>query len=136
MQMRISFPGGVRVDAATQDFVIRTDQPDRLGGANTAPAPFDYFLASIGTCAGFYVLSFLERRGLPTEDVSLALSTVEDPQHHRVSDITLKVHLPWGFPDKYRNAIANVVDQCSVKKHVLDPPRFHTVLEIGEREAA
>ncbi len=136
MEMRISLPGGARVDAAYKGFVIRTDQPVHLGGANAAPAPFDYFLASLGTCAGFYVLSFLERRGLPTEDVILTVSTVKDPERHMVSEITIKIFLPESFPEKYRRAIVNAVDQCSVKKHLLEPPRFNTVLEIGEREAA
>ena len=136
MEMRISLPGGARVDAAYKGFVIRTDQPVHLGGANAAPAPFDYFLASLGTCAGFYVLSFLERRGLPTEDVILTVSPVKDPERHMVSEITIKIFLPESFPEKYRGAIVNAVDQCSVKKHLLEPPRFNTVLEFGEREAA
>ena len=136
MEMRISLPGGARVDAAYKGFVIRTDQPVHLGGANTAPAPFDYFLASIGTCAGFYVLSFLQRRGLPIEDVTLAVSTVKDPARHMVSDITIEIHVPESFPGKYRNALVNAVNQCSVKKHLHDSPRFNTVVVIGERKAA
>jgi ribosomal protein S12 methylthiotransferase accessory factor len=136
MEMRISLPGGARVDAAYKGFVISTDQPARLGGTNAAPAPFDYFLASLGTCAGFYVLSFLERRDLSTQDVALTLSTVKDPESHMLSQITIKVILPESFPEKYRKAIVNAVNQCSVKKHLLEPPRFNTVVEIGEREAA
>jgi putative redox protein len=136
MEMKVSLPGGVRVDADYKGFVIRTDQPAGLGGTDSAPAPFDYFLASLGTCSGFYVLSFLQSRGLPTEDVFLTLDTVMDPQRHMVSEVTIKVCLPESFPEKYRNAIVVAVNQCSVKKHLLEPPTVNTVLEIGEREAA
>jgi len=33
--------------------------------------PFDYFLASIGTCAGIYVLSFCQERQIATEGLAL-----------------------------------------------------------------
>ena len=61
-EMRVTFPGGKKVDAEYKGFVIRTDQPVHQGGEGTAPAPFDLFLASIATCAGIYVLSFCQNR--------------------------------------------------------------------------
>ena len=54
MDMKVYFPGGKRVYADYGGFTIETDQPARGGGDDSAPAPFDLFLASIGTCAGIY----------------------------------------------------------------------------------
>jgi putative redox protein len=34
--------------------------------SGSAPSPFDLFMLSIGTCAGYYVLTFLQQRGLST----------------------------------------------------------------------
>ena len=67
MDLTITFPGGARVDAAIGQHVVRTDQPVRGGGENSAPTPFSLFLASIGTCAGIYVLGFCAQRGLPRD---------------------------------------------------------------------
>ena len=67
MDMEIFFPGNKKVSANYRGFRIDTDQPVGAGGDGSAPAPFDLFLASIGTCAGIYVLQFLQQRGLPTE---------------------------------------------------------------------
>jgi putative redox protein len=128
--MNIGFPGGTRVRADYKGFVIETDQPLHAGGGNSAPAPFDYFLASIGTCAGFYVFSFLTQRNLATEGVQLTLGTTKDPETGRVSEITLKVMLPESFPQKYEQAIVHAVNLCSVKKHIVEPPAFDTVVEI------
>ncbi len=58
MRIDVTFPGQKRVAARVGSFVIATDQPPSLGGANTAPAPYDLFLASVATCAGIYALSF------------------------------------------------------------------------------
>ena len=58
MEMVIDFPGGKRVDAHFGPFTVMTDQPPQGGGMGSAPTPFATFLASIGTCAGIYVLGF------------------------------------------------------------------------------
>ncbi len=104
MEMVIRFPGGARVDAHVGNTVIKTDQPARVGGDGSAPTPFSLFLASLGTCAGIYVLSFLQQRGLPTEDVQIREAVEMDPATHMVSSITLHIDLPEGFPKKYGNA--------------------------------
>ena len=135
MQMRISFPGGKRVDAAVGTFRIATDQPARHGGEGAAPAPFDYFLASVGTCAGFYVLRFLEQRHLPTDDVSLVMESRRDPDSGMIAEVRLRVGLPAEFPAKYEKAIVNAINLCTVKKHLENPPAFHTEVAIGEEAA-
>lgn len=128
MEMKITFPGGVRVNAEYKGHEILSDQPVRAGGTGSAPAPFDYFLASIGTCAGFYVKSFLDQRDLSAEGVRIVLSTVKDRETKRISDIKLEIVVPEGFPTKYHRALTNSVNLCSVKKHILEPPRFETVV--------
>jgi ribosomal protein S12 methylthiotransferase accessory factor len=119
----VSFPGGVAVDAAFKGHTVRTDQPAPVG-ADSAPAPFDLFVASIATCMGFYALRFCQERGIPTEGLGLSVETVRDLEKKRLSSIDASLTLPPGFPEKYRQAIARAVDQCAVKKHVLEPPAF------------
>ena len=136
MEMKITFPGGARVDAEYKGFTIRTDQPPHGGGEGSAPAPFDYFLASIGTCAGLYVRGFLEQRGLSTDGVRIDLSTVKNRERKMLSEIEIKVTLPESFPRKYEKAIVAAVNLCSVKKHIVDPPQFPVVVEIGGPVAA
>ena len=67
MDMIIDFPGGSRVDAHFRGHTVATDQPT----VDSAPMPFEIFLASIGTCAGIYVLGFCKQRNLPTEGIRI-----------------------------------------------------------------
>lgn len=124
MTMEISFPGGVAVDAAYKGFTVRTDQPVSKGGGGSGPSPFDLFLCSIGTCAGFFALRFCQERGIDTGGLRVALDPQTDPETHRVARVGIEVHLPPGFPEKYRAAILRTIDQCSVKRHILEPPEF------------
>ncbi len=126
MDMEIFFPGNVRVDARYKGFTIETDQSVQGGGDGSAPAPFDLFLASIGTCAGYYVVSFLQKRGLPTEGAGVVMSHVRDPETRLVTNITIDIKLPAGFPEKYEDAIIRAADTCTVKRHLENPPDIET----------
>jgi ribosomal protein S12 methylthiotransferase accessory factor len=120
MDMIIDFPGGTRVDAHFGPFRVTTDQPPD----SSAPTPFDTFLASIGTCAGIYVLGFCRQRGLPTEGLKITQHNARDPQTGLVGRISLDIQLPSGFPDKYRQAVIQSAQLCAVKKHLEHPPEF------------
>jgi ribosomal protein S12 methylthiotransferase accessory factor len=130
MEMRISFPGGVAVNADVGNHVVRTDQSQRFGGNDAAPQPFDLFLASIGTCAGFYALRFCQKREIDTRELGVRLEAIQDPALKRVERIVITVELPPEFPEKYRDAIVRAIDQCAVKRHILEPPGFEVEVAI------
>jgi ribosomal protein S12 methylthiotransferase accessory factor len=107
--------------------VIPTDQPVTDGGDCSAPSPFSYFLASLGTCAGIYVLSFCQQRDISTEGLALTQRmefAADESGHKWLSKVTLDIMLPVGFPEKYRNAIVKTAELCSVKKVIMNPPEF------------
>jgi putative redox protein len=124
MEMIIDFPGGARVDAHFDGFTVATDQPPVGGGENSAPAPFSIFLASIGTCAGIYVLGFCKQRGLPTEGIRIIERINRDPATGMVGKIDLEIQVPPEFPEKYRPSLVKSAELCAVKKHLEHPPKF------------
>ena len=121
MEMLIDFPGGSRVDAHFGDFTVNTDQPP----AASAPSPFEVFLASIGTCAGIYVLGFCQQRGLPTTDIRIVERVAHSQLTHMVEKIDLEIQVPATFPEKYRESLIRSAELCAVKKHLENPPRFN-----------
>ncbi len=127
MDIKITFPGGKKVYAEINGMVIKTDQPKEYGGEGTAATPFLHFLASIGTCAGIYVLGFCQERNIPTEGISINQQMqyipVEDGKM-KLDKIILDIIVPSDFPEKYLKAIVRVADQCAVKKTIINPPAF------------
>lgn len=125
--MEITIDGGKIVTAHIDGQVIRTDQPLENGGTNSAPAPFDLFLASIGTCAGIYIKSFCDKRQIPTEGIKI-IQTLGYGEDNRVPNaISLDIQLPAGFPEKYRDAVINAADLCLVKKTINNKPEFKII---------
>ncbi|MCB2185118.1 MAG: OsmC family protein [Deltaproteobacteria bacterium] len=122
MDMEIVFTGGKKVEARWRGFTIQTDQGPDHGGEGSAPEPFTLFLASLGTCAGIYVLSFCEARGIPTEGLRLIQHMVTAPDNQGLGGIEMEVVLPPEFPAKYEKAVLRVAEQCAVKKALISPP--------------
>lgn len=119
MKMMIDFPGGSRVDAHFDGFNVETDQPP----VANAPTPFEIFLASIGTCAGIYVLGFCRQHNLPTDEICIIEHT-HTGTGEMVEKIDLEIRLPGSFPEKYRAALIRSAELCKVKKHLEKPPKF------------
>jgi ribosomal protein S12 methylthiotransferase accessory factor len=125
--MEITFDGSKVITAHLNGHTIKTDQPVKSGGGNTAPAPFELFLASIGTCAGIYVKSFCDQREIPSENIRIIQSVEFDKETKLPSNIRLDIQLPSDFPEKYKAAVINAAELCLVKKTINNPPKFEVV---------
>ena len=128
--MEISFPGDKKVKASYHGFQILTDQPAVDGGSGSAPAPFDLFLTSIGTCTGFYVLSFCQKNNIPTNNIRLLAQFKWNAEAHLVDHIRIEVHVPKDFPEKYRNAVIKAAGVCTVKRNLQHPPNVDIILAL------
>lgn len=122
--LTVEFPGGMRVDAKLKNFTIKNDQPVTSGGEGSAPTPFELFLASIASCAGTYALSFCRNKGIDTKGMRLSMDVERSKETGMVSKVNIDLKLPEGFPEKYRSAIINSMNLCTVKKHMENPPQF------------
>ncbi len=132
MDMVIDFPGGARVDAHYGTYDIMTDQPPAGGGKGEAPTPFALFLASMGTCAGIYVLGFCQQRGLPTEGIRIVQSMYRSPATGLISKVGMEIQVPASFPEKYRESLIRSAQLCAVKKHLENPPQFEITTAVTD----
>jgi len=128
MDIRITFPGGKKVKAEMDGMTVATDQPVKQGGEGEAPTPYALFLASIGTCAGIFILGFCLERNIPTDGITLTQRLKYSPSvvagGARLAKIAIDINVPDDFPEKYHKALVKVADQCAVKKTIMDPPEF------------
>jgi ribosomal protein S12 methylthiotransferase accessory factor len=123
-EMIIRFPGKKKVVAEFDGFTVATDQPCEAGGDGGAPGPFDLFLASLGTCAGIFVLSFCQKRGIATDGLEIRQTLEWDEARHLATKIVLEISLPKDFPEKYRESLIKTADLCTVKRHLFEPPQI------------
>ncbi len=122
--MKIVLGENQRVDAHYKGLVIQTDQPVKAGGDESAPSPFDLFLAAIGTCAGYYVQSFCKQRKISTEGIYLEQMMHVDEATRMIGEIEIRIFLPPDFPEQYKNSVIRAAEACAVKKHITNGPEF------------
>ena len=123
--MDVSFPGGKKVYVKYKNFIIKTDQPIKYGGENSNPDPFSVFISSIGACVGYFILSFCIERNIQTKDLKIELETKKNDKTNLIEMINIRIITNTHFPDKYLKSMIKVANLCTVKKHLINPPKVN-----------
>ena len=118
--MEIYFEGNKKVFANVNGHTIKTDQAIQSGGDGEFPEPFTLFLASLGTCAGIYVKSFCDQRGIPSDNIRLTQAQNFNPVKKIIDQIEIQIFVPADFPEKYDKAVIHTASLCAVKRHLKD----------------
>lgn len=124
MQIEISFGGNKKVNASVNGHIINTDQPQDSGGDNTAPTPYELFLASLGTCSAVFIKFYCDNRKIPADKIKIIQKTEFNKTTHLASKINFEIQFPSDFPKEHIEAVKNVAALCKVKKQLQAPPQF------------
>jgi ribosomal protein S12 methylthiotransferase accessory factor len=130
MDILVTLGEGSRVNAQFKDFTVYTDQAKVNGGDESAPDPFSYFLSSLATCAGIFVLRFCQARHISTEGIQLRMSNDWNHEKKVVEHIQLQIEVPSSFPEKYTEALIRATHECSVKKALMNPPDIQVTTQV------
>jgi len=94
MEMEITFPGGKKVNSTYKGFSVETDQPKNEGGDGSAP------------------------------ELKMTVRFDRNEKKNLVEAVRIHIHLPPGFPEKYKSTVIKVAGLCTVKRNIFDPPEF------------
>jgi len=122
MDIEIKILDGVKLEAKLGNYTVTSDQPKKSGGEGTAPNPFDYFLVSVGLCAGHYINAFCKQREIPTNNIKITEKISRNNEDKVVFSVEVK--LPNDFPEKYKDALLKAAEGCAVKKAIQSQPVF------------
>ena len=86
-------------------------------------------MASLATCAGFYILLFCEKRDIAVDGLKMSVQAEKNDKTHLFEAVRLRVHLPPGFPEKYRSAVIRAAEMCTVKRSLASPPQIEVSTE-------
>jgi putative redox protein len=132
MDITATFGDGLKVNAYFKDFTVNTDQAKLAGGDETFPDPFSYFLSSLVTCAGFFILRFCQTRNISSEGIRLHQSNDWNQSKGGVENINIEIEVPPTFPEKYLPALIRATNECTVKKTLMNPPQLNVTTKVVE----
>ena len=118
----VTHRGGDRFEIAVRDHVVIVDQPEAMGGEDTAPTPTELFVASLASCAAFYARRYLARHGLPVEGLRVETDYEMGTHPSRVTRFEVRVVLPEGVPEGRHAPLLAMVEHCTVHSTLQHEP--------------
>lgn len=99
-------------------FDMETDEPRILGGGGAAPAPFDYYLASLGACTAITLRMYAERKGWDLGEFRAELALTFDEGHKPHVHRTL--HASGQLTDEQWTRLLEIVANTPVTRAMRD----------------
>ncbi len=106
----------------------QADEPEDLGGGNTAPGPDRLILASLGACTAITVKMVAERRGIPLTGVQVALALNPAGRPELGNDITRSITLEGDLSEEQRAQLLKIANLCPMHKLLTGEVRIATSL--------
>ena len=132
--VKVTWDGAVRFTADIRGHKVPVDQPVQGGGADSAPGPLELLPAALGTCVAFFVKQFLATRGVDPTGLEVEVGVLGATNPHRIGRFDVRVVLPSGVPEKYRDAVTRVAETCTVHHTLMHQPEI--VVAVAEGGAA
>ncbi len=88
------------------------------GGQDQGITPVEMFVASLGTCIGYYGVRFCQRHHIPTQGFKMTMEWTYADQPHRVGSIVFRVELSVALDLAMRNRLQKVMEGCTVHQSI------------------
>jgi putative redox protein len=127
-----SIPGTLRQEVVIDGkHRLITDEPERLGGEGSGPAPHELFPAALAGCVSTTLVMYARTKGWDLGDVSVSVDydNQSTPRRFEVS-----VELGGDLTDEQLKRLAKVAESCPVRRAVEAGIEF--VETIARREPA
>lgn len=102
--------GGMQFCAEVRGHRIVVDQPQKIGGTNSAPTPIELLTSSLGCCIAFYVREFCRSRSLPY--LGMSVEVMPQTTGGRIDTFSVRVVLPEGLSPHDVAILERVVQTC------------------------
>ena len=109
--------------------IIITDEPESLGGTDTAAAPHELLPAVLASCISTMIVLYAQRKEWDLGEVRVDVDYDYESEPRRF-DVT--VHLPAGLTDEQVTRLKRVADTCPVRRALEGGFAFDERISIAE----
>ena len=101
------YKGDMLFESRLGNHRVLVDVPTSMGGSDRAPTPPEYFIASLGSCVGAFVVNYCQQAGLDAAGlkVDVAFDKAEDPT--RLTNQKISITLPHADCKKREEAFSS-----------------------------
>ena len=108
--------------------VMGVDEPERFGGHDTGPSPYDYLLAALGACTTMTMRMYAARHGWKLQQASVALrhEVGRAPDGGAVDRFVRRIVLTGDLDDEQRRRLIEIAERCPVSRTLRRPSEVVT----------
>jgi len=122
MEVRIAHLGAVQFEIEARQHTIVCDQPAENGGFDEGMTPPELFLASLGSCAGFYAAMYMRKHKLAEQGTVVRVSAEKAKDPARLDNFRIEVDVPGEVSPTHRQGLEQAVHHCLIHNTLLHPP--------------
>jgi uncharacterized OsmC-like protein len=126
--MTLSWMGGVQFRVEVRNHHLVVDQPVEEDGQDQGVTPVEMFVASLGTCMGYFAARFFQRHKIHTDGFKISMEWDYAEQPHRVGDITAHLSFPVKLEPTMKARLQKVLEGCTVHQSLIHPPKVTVTL--------
>ena len=129
-----SIPGTLRQEVVIDGtHRLITDEPERLGGEGSAPAPHELFPAALAACVSTTLVMYARTKGWELGDVRVVVD-YDNRSTPRRFDVT--IDLGGELTTEQLSRLRRVAESCPVRRSIEAGIEFQETIEHREKPAA
>jgi uncharacterized OsmC-like protein/alpha/beta superfamily hydrolase len=135
--VRETHGGKFQQEILTGPHRLLADEPEKLGGLNSGPGPYDFLLAALGACTSMTIRLYAGFKKIPLENVSVRLSHEKkihaqdcatcDTKVSKVDHIDRAITLEGPLDAEQRKRLMEIADKCPVHQTLESKVEITTV---------
>jgi putative redox protein len=118
MEILVKHDKGKRFIARCGNYTVVTGIAEGDDEEQNGMWPGQLFIAALGACIAGYVTHFCERHDMPYEGMSVELDYENSDSPSRVVAVHARLNLPVPVPEKFRQALLRVAEQCYITQSI------------------
>jgi len=118
-----------RTQITSRDHTFYIDEPGELGGADTAPTPYEALLGALGACKAITAKMYAQRKGWALDEVQLDLIHSRPNGRGNPELIEISMSFTGDIDDTQRARLKEITNACPVQKTILNELTIDAILE-------
>lgn len=136
MEIQVEHLGEVQFEIKARKHTIVCDQPENMGGFDEGMTPPELMLSALGSCAAYYAVAYLKKKGVDTIGTRVQVSADKVPNPMRMDNFRISLTVPITLTEEHRAGLDQAVHRCLIHNTLQHPPSIILSIESDEADVA